>query len=196
MNKPLLLKPFITTIIAFYSYTCWAGIFVISGIYQGKNIFIQNPSIGDGTTYCTNAVYVNDVKVMENITTGAYEIDLSMYKINDQITVKITHKDNCKPRLLNPQVIKPSSSFHFNSFQVDKDAIIWSTKGERARGKYLLEYYNNDRWILMKEIPGNGSMFLNNYNTDGVRPGPNKYRLKFVEPDGRVHYSQIVEFTK
>jgi hypothetical protein len=179
------------------SLSSQAAIFVISGIYQGKNVFIQNPSLNDdGVNFCTNDVYVNDIKVMSNITTGAYEIDLSAIRVSSQLTIKITHKDGCKPRVLNPQVIRPSSMFHFNSFQVDKDHFIWSTRGEKPRGKYLLEYYANDKWNLIKELPNKGSVILNNYDTDGVMPGPQKYRLKLIEAEGRVHYSQIVEFTK
>mgnify|MGYP000163560199 CR=1 FL=1 len=181
----------------FISLSSQAAIFVISGIYQGKNVFIQNPSLNDdGVNFCTNDVYVNDIKVMSNITTGAYEIDLSAIRVSSQLTIKITHKDGCKPRVLNPQVIRPSSMFHFNSFQVDKEHFIWSTRGEKPRGHYLLEYYAADKWNLIKELPNKGSVILNNYDTDGVMPGPQKYRLKLVELDGRVHYSQIVEFTK
>jgi hypothetical protein len=178
-------------------YSSNAAIFVISGIYQGKNVFIQNPALSEGgTVFCTNDVYVNDVKVMSNITTGAYEIDLSAIRINSQVTIKITHKDGCKPRVLNPQVIKPSSMFHYNSFQVDKEHFIWSTRGEKPKAKYLLEYYANDKWNMLKEMPNKGSVILNNYDTDGVMAGNHKYRLKLIEAEGRVHYSQIVEFTK
>lgn len=171
-----------------------AAIFVVSGIYQGKNLFIDNPSTGKENEFCTNDVYVNDTKVMSGITAGAFEIDLSTHRINEQITIKITHKEGCKPRVLNPQVIKPASSFHFNSFQVDQQHIVWSTRGEKgAKGKYLIEIYQNNAWVLVKEVPAKGSMFLNNYDETRVQKGASKYRLKYVELDGRVHYSQIVE---
>lgn len=187
----------LTILLLFLAVRSHAAIFVISGIYQGKNLFIQNPSVGTaGTEFCTNDVYVNDIKVMSNITQGAYEVDLANIRINSQVTIKITHKEGCKPRLLNPQVIKPSSLFHFNSFQVDKEHFIWSTRGEKPKGKYVLEFYQNDKWVLVKEVPAKGSIILNNYDTDGVMTGTMKYRLKFVESDGHVHYSQIVEFTR
>ena len=195
--KKLSVKLCLFAVAAMFSYSSNAAIFVISGIYQGKNVFIQNPSMGEGSAiFCTNDVYVNDVKVMSNITTGAYEIDLSAVRISSQITIKITHKDGCKPRVLNPQVIKPSSMFHYNSFQVDKEHFIWSTRGEKPRAKYMLEYYANDKWNMLKEMPNKGSVILNNYDTDGVMVGNHKYRLKLIEAEGRVHYSQIVEFTK
>ncbi len=193
----LTIKLYFVTVAMLFCYSSNAAIFVISGIYQGKNVFIQNPSLNDdGITFCTNDVYVNDVKVMSNITTGAFEIDLSTVRMSSQLTIKITHKDGCKPRVLNPQVIRPSSMFHYNSFQVDKEHFVWSTRGEKPRGKYVLEYYANDKWLLIKEFPNKGSVILNNYDTDGVMAGAQKYRLKLVEAEGRVHYSQIVEFTK
>ena len=195
--KLLNIKACLLLVAVLFSFSSNAAIFVISGIYQGRNVFIQNPSLNDdGVTFCTNDVYVNDVKVMSNITSGAYEIDLSAIRITSQLTIKITHKDGCKPRVMNPQVIRPSSMFHFNSFQVDKEHFIWSTRGEKPRGKYLLEYYGADKWMLIKEMPNKGSVILNNYDTDGVMPGTHKYRLKLIEAEGRVHYSQIVEFTK
>ena len=196
MKKVTNIRFLLFAVAVLYGYSSNAAIFVISGIYQGKNVFIQNPSLGNDTTFCTNDVYVNDKKVMSNIKTGAYEIDLSTIRINSQITIKITHKDGCKPRILNPQVIKPSSMFHYNSFQVDKEHYVWSTRGEKPKGKYILEFYAGDKWNLVKELPAKGSIILNNYDTDGVKPGPNKYRLKFLEADGRVHYSQIIEFSK
>jgi hypothetical protein len=196
-RKGISRKLYLFIVAVLFSYSSQAAIFVISGIYQGKNVFIQNPALNDdGVTFCTNDVYVNDVKVMSNITTGAYEIDLSAIRISSQLTIKITHKDGCKPRVLNPQVIRPSSMFHYNSFQVDKEHFIWSTRGEKPRGKYVLEYYANDKWNLLKEMPNKGSIILNNYDTDGVMLGLHKYRLKLVEAEGRVHYSQIVEFAK
>jgi hypothetical protein len=176
-----------------FSFSSQAAIMIITGLYQGKNLFVQNPSLGNDKTFCAHEVYVNDVKVMDNIRAGAFEIDLSHIRLSAQVTIKITHSDACTPKVLNPQVIKPSSAFHFNSFQVDKNLFIWSTRGERTGGKYILEYYGYDRWNLIKEVAGQGSVVLNNYDTEGVLAGIQKYRLKFIEADGRVHYSQIIE---
>jgi hypothetical protein len=44
-----------------------AGEIVLTGVYQGKNLFVQNPAVGQDKTYCVDEVYVNDVKKMSAI---------------------------------------------------------------------------------------------------------------------------------
>jgi hypothetical protein len=146
--------------------------------------------------FCTNQVFVNDKLVMENIQSSAYEIDLSALKMNEGVTIKITHKDDCKPKILNPQVIKASSTFTFSSFTVDKANINFVTKGERPKGKIFVEHFVNNSWVIVKEVTGKGSPLINNYNEAGPKhhSGLNKYRIKYLESDGQVFYSTVVEF--
>ncbi|MBX9850426.1 MAG: T9SS type A sorting domain-containing protein [Cytophagaceae bacterium] len=173
-----------------------AGILTLSGVYQGKNLYVQNPFTGNMKDFCTNDVYVNDKLVMSNIQSSAYEIDLSHLKEQEPVTVKITHKDDCKPKILNPQVIKATSQFAFSSFHVEKDKITWVTKGEKQNGKHFIEHFVNNSWVIVKEIPGKGSVIINSYNEPAVshHSGLNKYRVKYLENDGQVFYSQVLEF--
>ncbi len=173
-----------------------AGVFTISGVYQGKNLYVQNPFTGNLKDFCTEDVFVNDVKVMSNIKSSAYEIDLSHLKMNDPVDIKITHKDDCKPKVLNPQVIRVNSAFQFISFNVDAESLSWVTKGEKTNGKVFIEQFLNNSWLAVKEIPGKGSATINNYSLEEIHhSGLNKYRVKYLEKDGQVFYSKVVEFT-
>ena len=173
-----------------------AGILTISGVYQGKNLYVQNPFAANMRDYCTNEVFVNDVKKDYNVASSAFEIDLAFMKVGDPVTVKITHKDDCKPKILNPQVIRASSAFTFSSFSVDKDKLLWSTKGEKPKGKMFIEQMKYNTWVIVKEFTGKGSSILNNYEVESFHhSGVNQYRIKYLEVDGQVHYSPTVEFT-
>lgn len=173
-----------------------AGILTLSGVYQGKNLYVQNPFTGNMKDFCSNDVYVNDVKLSVNIESSAYEIDLSHLKVNDPVTIKITHKDDCKPKVLNPQVIRASSSFQFSSFTVDKSVVIWATKGEKPKGKFFVEHFVNNTWVIVKELAGKGSVILNNYDVESHHhSGVNKYRAKYLESDGQVFYSPVFEYS-
>lgn len=183
-----------TILLLFLTLRAQAAILVISGIYQGKNLLVQNPSLGEENKFATHEVYVNDTKVACDLTQSVYEIDLSAFNVNSQLTIKITHHDQGHPHPLNPQVIKPAGLFHFTSFQICKEKIRWSTKGETQKGKYLLEYYQNGKWLLLKELHANGSLIHNTYETSGVKKGSVKYRVRLIESD-KVHYSPIAEFT-
>ncbi|MCU0431766.1 MAG: hypothetical protein MUF42_17540 [Cytophagaceae bacterium] len=179
-----------------------AGILPISGVYQGKNLYVQNPFAGNQKDFCANEVYVNDVKVMSNIQSSAFEIDLSHLKMQEPVTIKITHKDDCKPKILNPQVIKQNSSFQFTSFIVDADHMTFTSKGEKPGSKMVVEHFLYNSWVALKEMNGKGSPLLNNYDAKQLgldvkqkhHSGLNKYRIKYVDSDGQMIYSQIVEF--
>ncbi|MDX2188824.1 MAG: hypothetical protein SFY32_03080 [Bacteroidota bacterium] len=168
---------------------------IVNGAFQGKNLYVQNPFTTNMKDFCSDEVYVNDVKVMSNIKSSAYEIDLSHLAQNEPVTIKITHKADCKPKILNAQVIRLSSTFQFASFTVDENLINWSTKGEKIGDKMFVEQFMYNNWITVKEISAKGSTSNNNYTTDqNHHSGINKYRIKFVEKDGNVFYSKVVEF--
>lgn len=173
-----------------------AGILTLTGVYQNKNLYVQNPFAGNMRDYCTNEVYVNDVKREVNVNSSAYEIDLSFLKVGDPVTVKIAHKDDCKPKVLNPQVIKATSAFVWASFTVDKNNIYWSTRGEVSKGKMFIEQMRLNTWVIVKEVSNQGSAVLNNYQVESFHhSGLNQYRIKYLQSDGQVFYSPVVEFT-
>jgi hypothetical protein len=167
---------------------------VVSGNYQGKNLYVQNPFTSNMKDFCTDEVYLNEVKIMDNIKSSAFEIDLSSLNLNDPVTVKIVHKDDCKPKVLNAQVIRTANNFQFLSFNVTEDEISWSTKGEKLGDKIFIEQYLYNNWVTIKEVPAKGSASSNHYNfPSNNHSGLNKYRIRFVEKEGSSYYSKTVE---
>lgn len=180
--------------VGFITMNANAAVLILAGIYQGKNVYIQNPPVSE-SEFCAEEVYVNDVLVMSKITASAFEVDLSHLKMDEPVTVKIVHKEGCKPKVLNPQVLRVNSAFQFNSFIVDERKLTWSTKGEKAGGKMFIEQFLNNNWVVVKEITGHGSITLNNYQIEEMHhSGVNKYRVKFLEHDGPSYYSKVVEY--
>jgi hypothetical protein len=167
----------------------------LNGAYQGKNLYVQNPFTSNMKDFCTDEVFVNETKVMSQIKSSAFEIDLSHLKVNDPVVVKIVHKEDCKPKVLNAQVIRLNSTFQFSNFTIDNTILNWSTKGEKSGDKVAVEQFINNNWITLKEMPSKGSSSSNNYVFDqNHHSGVNKYRIKYMEKDGNVFYSKVVEF--
>ena len=185
----------ILSILLLLNVNLFAGNLTVSGVYQGKNLYVQNPFTGNMKDFCTDEVFVNDVSVLTNIKSSAFEIDLSSLKMNESVTVKIVHKEDCKPKILNPQVIRLNSSFQFTSFSVSNESLNWVTKGEKVGDKVLVEQFLYNNWISMKEISAQGSVSINTYHQNGNHhSGINKYRVKFVEKEGTVFYSKVIEY--
>lgn len=167
---------------------------IVNGNYQGKNLYVQNPFTGNMKDFCTDEVYLNEVKILDNIKSSAYEIDLSKLNTNDPVNLKIVHKDDCKPKILNAQVIRTSNNFQFVSFNVDEREITWTTKGEKAGDRIFIEQFLYNNWIVIKEISAKGSASVNQYiQPSNNHSGLNKYRIKLVEKEGSSYYSKTIE---
>src|SRR4051812_11757378 len=116
------------------------GVLLLEGNYQGKNLYIQNPFASSGVGFCVQEVRVNGNVTTDEITSSAFEIDFRnlQLKIGDKVEIKITHKDDCKPKVLNPEVLKPKSTFEVMSMSVAPDMTFkWTTKGETGKLPYI-----------------------------------------------------------
>ena len=114
----------------------------------------------------------------------------------DKVVVKIKHKDDCKPKVLNPEVLKPKSTYEVVSIKVDKDgALNWLTKGESGKLPFVVEQFRWNKWVKVAEVPGKGTDGQNSYSTK-VTPhsGENKFRLKQVDFSGNPRYSEPTKF--
>ena len=50
-----------------------AGVLVLTGMYQGKDVYVQNPLSENQKDYCTKEVYLNNEKILTNIKSSVFE---------------------------------------------------------------------------------------------------------------------------
>lgn len=179
---------------AFFVQQLSAGIIVLEGHYQGKNLYVQNPFAGSGVGFCTFEVTINGNVTTDEINSSAFEIDFTnaQLKIGDPVIVKIKHKDDCKPRVLNPEVLKPKSTFVVASVKLDNaGTFTWVTNKESGILTYTVEQYRWNKWVKVGEVEGVGSPSEHTYQFK-ITPhsGENKVRVKQVDYTGSPRYSQ------
>lgn len=169
--------------------------YTITGEYQGKNIYVQNPLSKDKINFCTTEVFLNDQLINTSPKTSAFEIDLSNMEISSMVFIRITHKQGCIPKLINPQVIRSKSKFQFINVIADGLSIHWSTVGEMPHSKFFVEHYRNKKWENIEIVSGLGSFETNLYN---LKPkhhtGDNKYRIKYVQNNGKIFFSRVFDY--
>ena len=177
---------------------CATGVIVLEGNYQGKNLYVQNPFAGSGVGFCVQEVRVNGTVTTDEIASSAFEIDFRnlQLKVGDKVEVKITHKDDCKPKVLNPEVLKPKSTFEIVSMSVDKDLTFkWTTKGETGKLTYTIEQFRWNKWVKIGEVEGAGTPDVNPYSFKVVpHSGKNQYRVKQVDYTGQPKLSKTVDY--
>ncbi|MCB0408961.1 MAG: hypothetical protein KDD29_02010 [Flavobacteriales bacterium] len=175
-----------------------AGVIVLEGHYQGKNLYVQNPFAGSGVGFCTFEVTINGEVTTDEVNSSAFEIDFANFqlKVGDPVIVKIKHKDDCKPKVLNPEVLKPKSTFEIVSMDISKEgSFSWVTKNETGKLTYIIEQYRWNKWIKVGEVDGQGSVDENKYEFN-ITPhsGENKFRVKQVDYSSKPRYSQAARY--
>jgi hypothetical protein len=155
-----------------------AATIVLEGNYQGKNLFVQNPYAEAGVGFCVFQVTVNDKVATDEINSSAFEVDLGNFnlKMGDKVVIKIMHKDGCTPKVLNPEVLKPKSTFDIVKQGISPDGTYaWTTTNESGRLAYVVQQKRWNKWIRVGEVMGEGS------------PGNHDYSFKVVPHSGGKH---------
>ena len=157
------------------------GPLLIEGKYQNRNIYVQN-GFDNGIGFCVYEVRVNGKITTDEISSSAFEIDFTPFrlKVGDSVKVEIFHKDGCLPRILNPDVLKSKPTCEFINPQVnDQGYLVWKTKNESGSLPFIIQQYKWNRWVKIGEVTGIGSPEINSYEFK-VEPhsGTNKFQIK------------------
>ncbi len=176
----------------------YAGEIVLEGIYRGENLYVENPYSSTGVGFCVSEVLVNGRTTTDEINSSFFEIDLSIYNFRYGAILKIVlkHRKGCTPRILNPEVLTPESTFKIKSINIDKDGFLnWTTIGEHGSLPFIIEQYRWNKWIRAGSVKGKGTEKLNRYRFSiDFHSGVNKFRIKQTGANKRPRYSQPVEF--
>jgi hypothetical protein len=181
------------------SFSSFAGVIILEGNYQGKNLYVQNPFAGSGVGFCTLEVLINGKTSTDEISSSAFEIDFTAFQmtVGDKVVVEIKHKDDCKPKVLNPEVLKPQSTYEIvpSSMVIKKDGTFeWATKNESGKLPFIVEQFRWNKWVKVGEVEGKGKSDVTQYSMK-VYPhsGENKYRVKQLDFKG-PKYSDPIKF--
>jgi hypothetical protein len=175
----------------------FAGTIVLEGNYQGKNLFIQNPFSEAGVGFCVFEVTVNGQIATDEINSSAFELDMNNFglKVGDPVVVKVKHKDGCAPVVLNPEVLRPKSTFDIVEQTISADGTYrWTATNETGELPYAVEQKRWNKWVKVGEVMGIGSPGEHTYSFK-VTPhsGENIFRLKQVDLTKKARYSPTVK---
>lgn len=170
----------------------------LSGIYQGENLYVMNPFSPTGAGFCIYEVLVNGQTSSDEIASSAFEIDLSIYNFNlgDPVEIVIKHKNGCKPKVLNPEVLLPKSTFNVETIKLSKNGkLTWITSGEVGSLTFYVQQYKWNKWVTITTVQGKGTPDIHTYSVDvKFVSGINKFRIKQKDYTKKPRYSKIVEY--
>jgi len=171
---------------------------VISGIYLDRNMVITNPFAASGSGFCITKITINEIEVTEEFLSSAFELNFKKYgfKKNDPISVIITHKEGCKPQIMNPGALIPKSTYKCLTITADRTQTLkWVTSGEDGALLFVVEQFKWNKWVKVGSIMGQGSSKTNYYSLEiPVHSGVNKYRVKQVDYSKKPRYSKAATY--
>jgi hypothetical protein len=175
-----------------------SNVIILEGNYQGKVLYVQNPFGSGGVGFCVTEVKVNNNITTDETNSSAFEIDLKSHKlaIGDKVEVRIFHKDGCRPRVLNPEVLKPKSTFEIVNIGTTPEGVLqWSTKSETGKLPFIVEQFRWNKWVKVGEVQGKGTPGLNEYSFRLTpHSGKNQFRLRQMDFSGQARLSKSIEF--
>ncbi|MBK7298049.1 MAG: hypothetical protein IPI91_16080 [Flavobacteriales bacterium] len=81
------MRLFHVLLVALLGLPSFAGVLVLEGNFQGKNLFIQNPFSEAGVGFCVFEVTVNEQIATDEINSSAFEVDMNNFgmKLGDKV---------------------------------------------------------------------------------------------------------------
>lgn len=170
----------------------------IEGNYQGKSLYIQNPENSDGFGYCVTKVTVNGKILPSGIAQSAFEVDFTIFSIaiGDKVFIVVEHSDDCKPKIINPEVLLPQSTFSTVEISCTPGGFLaWKTANEQGKLPFIIEQFRWNKWVQVGEVQGKGTSETNSYEFQ-VMPhsGENTIRVIQIDNSGEKRASKIVKF--
>lgn len=177
-----------------FTVSAQSGTIVVEGTYYGKNLYVQNPFASSGVGFCTIEVQVNGQTTTDEINSSAFEVDLSFFQLElgSPVEVKIRHRDDCKPQVLNKEDLSPRPTFEVQAMKVDKDGkLFFVTSNETGALPYTLQQFRWNKWVDVTTIDGLGNPEKNEYifQIPSIHSGENRFRLKQDDPAGKPRLS-------
>ena len=170
---------------------------VLTGTFQGDNLYVKNPFAPSGVGFCVYEVTVNGLTSTDEINSSAFEVDLSVYGFvpGEALTVAIKYKEGCQPIVLNPEVLNARSSFEVTKLAVNGDRVQWTTVKEAGSLPFVVEQFRWNKWVEVGRVNGKGVVQESSYETKvRFHSGENKFRIKQTDYRGKPKYSENVTF--
>lgn len=159
----------------------FGGTLLLDGVYQGENLYVKNPYKSSGVGFCAYEVRVNGDLVTDEVNQSAFEINLRKFDLvlGTALKVEIFYEDDCEPKVINPEVLRPKSTYVVVNMELKDSVLNWTTKDEMGALMFDVEMYWCNKWVKVGEVMGKGTQGSHSYAFKvDLHSGENKFRVK------------------
>lgn len=155
----------------------------LEGTYYGKNLYVQNPMLDDGSSFCIDSVIVNGARISMDIEGAAIELPLDSLNIEvgSTLFIKLYHDSTCRPLVLNVNIRPPYKKFDLDTITLATSGLLEWSSSCTTEHYYIVQQYRWNRWVKLDQKAGIISDSLNNYSYKSeLHSGENEIRVKTV----------------
>lgn len=160
----------------------------VQGYFQGTNLLISNPPQKDGFGFCVIKVTVNGEILPATTQKRVFEVNFSNFNLKngDPVFVVLEHAIDCTPSFLNPQCLKPRSTFSCEKISITETGILhWQTKNEDGKLDFVIEQFRWGKWVEVGSVLGKGQKAPNDYQfLVNLHSGKNQIRVSQYDNSG------------
>lgn len=151
-------------------------------IYRGADLFVQNPFSGSGVGFCVTKVVVNDYAINDQISSSAFQVDLSNFELGDSIHLKLFHSNGCQPKILPTDLRRGlESRADIIEISASQDSLFFTTENELWPFYFAIEQYRWQAWRKVGEVAGVGVPTTKSYSfalDSCLISGENRFRIR------------------
>lgn len=167
---------------------------VMTGVYKGDPIYIQNPYHPGLENFCINSIEVNNRLLDLNYRLSAINLDFKGIDLYTPVKILINHKNVCKPVIVNKGAILYHTSFKYTDLILTDSIMSWTTKGDRPGAVFEIEKLYGDGWSTTGSVSSTGKFQGDRYEyIPELEEGANKFRIKYKINEERYLYSSELE---
>lgn len=186
----------VCALITFSTFVHASEVLIFTGVYQGKDVYVKNPFSSDGVGFCIFEVRVNGEITSDEINSSAFAIDLSLFnlEVGQPVEIVIRTKENCAPKIVNPEAIAPQSTFELITLEASpRGQLKITTTNEINAMLFTVEQFKWNKWVKVAEFDGGGGTKANTYLIDvPLHSGTNAFRI-VQKGQGKPRQSEKIE---
>lgn len=183
----------------FYVFVVWSFCTVVSfgqqdtltlsGIYNGRKLYFQNPETDEEGVYATISFQLNgQFYPDDSLHQSAYRINPAITGVGkgDSLTIKIIYHSGYKPRLISP-FGPPTISCKVSNLVVDSlGTLCWNVQGVEEITCFKVQRYQWNKWITLGT---SCTVFGDTVYCHDVFPVHGENLLRIVSEDGPAVYN-------
>ncbi len=164
-----------------------------SGLFSGKDLFVQNPFISREKGHCVKQLIINDSAfIFSEGTVFLLDLKKLNYVDGDSVNITFVHDCGCKPKFLNPPHHLPTALKNSKLSLSEDSSLVFQSTEKIKSNTYYLQQFRWNRWNVIDTFIISRTDTVYYFQVkDFLHSGENRFRIA----DGASSFTQPLKIS-